>query len=225
MNFLQLTQRLARECGVAGTGPAAVTGQSNEAARLVNYVADAWLEIQALHDRWRFMNGEWTAAVPASAEQFTVADAGIASTFRLWKPETLRTYRTAIGVADDMWLVEWEWSTLRDTYRFGLQAPGRPMVFAIKPQDNSIQLGPKTDDAYTIYGEYLKLPVRLAADGDTPVITEDLHMIIVYKAMISYGLYEAASEVIARGERGYSALLTALERKELPDLGRGRAWA
>ena len=225
MNFLQLTQRLARECGVAGTGPSSVVGQSNEAARLVNYVADAWVEIQAMHDVWTFMQADWIAAMPASTSQITLADAGIAATFKRWKSDSLRGYRTAVGTDDDNWLVEWDWPVFRDTYRFGSQTPGRPSVFAMRPADESLQLGPVMDDAYTVYGEYYKRPVRLAADADTPVVDDSLHMAIVYKAMMFYGLYEAASEVMARGERGLAALATGMERRYLPDITVGDAWA
>lgn len=225
MNFLQLTQRLARECGVAGTGPQAVLNQSNEAARLVNYVADAWVEIQALHDGWRFMEADWTDDVPAGTSQFTASNAGIGATFKAWKTDTFRAYRTALGSVDDMWMTEWDWAVFRDTYRFGPQTPGRPMIFAVRPGDESIQLGPVPDVAYTIYGEYFQKPVRLAVDNDTPAIDDSLHMVIVYKAMQYYGLYEAASEVLSRGERGYGALLTAMERRYLPDLVAADAWA
>lgn len=225
MNFLQLTQRLARECGVAGIGPASVVGQSNEAARLVQYVADAWVEIQVLHDVWTFMRADWTAAAVTGASQVTLTDAGIAGTFKKWDVKTVRSYRTAVGTNDDNWLVEWDWPVFRDTYRFGAQSPGRPVVFSIKPADDSMQLGPVLDEDYTIYGEYWKKPVRLAVDADTPAVDDTLHTIVVYKAMTFYGLYEAASEVLARGERGYAALLTAMERRYLPDLVTGDAWA
>ena len=218
MNFLQLAQRLRQECGIAGTGPQSVINQSNEARRLVDYVADAWVEIQKLHDAWLFMRAEWTSDIAANAAQITLADAGIADTFKKWDTETLRCFRTSIGSADDMWLVEWDWPVFRDTYRFGQQVPGRPVVFAVKPADKSLQLGPAADVAYTVYGEYWKRPVRLALDADVPAVPDDHHMTIVYKAMEYYGLYESASEVLERGRRGYGAGLTSLEREYLPDI-------
>jgi hypothetical protein len=218
MTFLELAQRVRQECGVAGTGPASVVGQSNEARRIVDWTAQAWMEIQGLHDMWNFMQGEFSCNIAISQDEITLANAGVAADHRRWKTDTFRIYRTADGVADDSWLVEWGYDTLRDTYRFGQQTPGRPVVFSIRPRDRAILLGPAADVAYTVYGEYQKRPVLMTADADVPSIREHHHVAIVYKAMEYYALYESASEVLERARRGYSVSLTAMEREELPDI-------
>lgn len=101
----------------------------------------------------------------------------------------------------------------------------RPFNFAVRPSDDALMLGPKPDDVYTVYGEYRKAPTALADDDAEPTIKDHLHMIVVYKAMIFYGLEQGAGEVITRGERGYQNLLNQLEREELPSVGFGQPFA
>jgi hypothetical protein len=128
-------------------------------------------------------------------------------------------------VQDEQWLVEWEYQVFRNTYRFNVQVNGRPVVFAIMPNDKKVMLGQIPDDIYQISGEYQILPVSLAANTDTPAAPTHLHMAIVYKAMEYYGLYEAAPEVLQRGATQFSRLRNQLEREQLPELYLGNPLA
>lgn len=221
MNFLQLTQRLARECGVSGTGPSSTLNQTGEAARLVEWVRSAWNEIQGLHDTWAWMRQPFAFNTTAGVGDYLPASTTNTVTgqpltdLRFWHKDTFRAQKVSIGVQDEQWLVEWEYQVFRNTYRFNVQVNGRPVVFAQKPNGKAIMLGQIPDDVYQISGEYQTLPVSFAADTDVPAIPEHLHLVIVYKAMQFYGLYESAGEVIQRGVAEYSRLLNQLEREQL----------
>lgn len=220
MNFLQLTQRLRQECGVAGTGPLTTVGQVGQAKKLVDWVAAAWLEIQGLHDTWAFMREPFSFNTTANVGDYLPADAGLTD-LRYWHKDTLRLQKTSIGVQDEQWLVEWEYQVFRNTYRFNVQTPNRPMVFAVKPNGKALMLGPAPDDVYTVMGEYQTVPVPFVNDTDEPNLQEHEQMIIVYKAMQYYGMYESAPEVLSRGQGQYQALLAQLQREQLetPYLG------
>lgn len=217
MNFLQLAQTLRQECGVAGTGPITTVGQVGQAKKLVDWINDAWLEIQGVHDTWHFMRDTFSFQTVAGTGDYTPAAAGLTD-HRYWFKDTLRTYKTALGLGDEQWLVEWEYQVFRNTYRFGLQTTqqGRPVVFAEKPMDKALMLGNVPDDIYTVMGEYQKRPMALSGDSDTPAMPEHLHQLIVYKAMEDYAMYESAPEVLSKSEKGYSALMSQLEREQLP---------
>ena len=231
MNYLQLTQRLARECGVSGVGPASVTGQIGEASRLVNWINDAWVELQGLHNTWNWMRKPFAWETVAGTGDYlpsaiTNTLTGSAMTdMRYWYKDTFRCQKKSIGIQDEQWLVEWEYYVFRNTYRFNVQVNGRPVVFAENPQGKALMLGQIPDDVYIITGEYQKKAYSLVANEDTPDIPEQYHMIIVYKAMLSYGLFEAASEVIARAERQYQNLLTQLEHEQLQEVYLGNPLA
>ena len=231
MTFLQLVQRLRQECGVAGTGPTSVLGQVGQAKKLVDWTASAWLEIQGLHNTWNWMRKPFEWETVASTGDYlpsalTNTVTGLPMTdLRYWYKDTFRCQKKSIGVQDEQWLVEWEYLVFRNTYRFNVQVNGRPVVFAENPQGKAIMLGQKPDDVYLITGEYQTKPWALVNDSDTPDIPDAYHLMIVYKAMQSYGLFESAPEVIQHGQAGYQALLTQLEREQLQEVYLGNPLA
>ena len=230
MNYLQLAQRLAVECGVTGT-ISTVVGQTGMYAKLINWVNDAWLEIQGMHDNWNWMREPFAFNTVASTGNYdpnsttNTVTSQLMTDLRYWWPDTFRCQKVSIGVQDEQWLVEWEYQVFRNTYRFNVQVNGRPVVFAIMPNDKKVMLGQIPDDVYQISGEYQVLPTSLAADTDVPAIPTHLHLAIVYKAMQFYGLYEAAPEVLSKGTTEFSRLMNQLEREQLPGLWLGNPLA
>lgn len=226
MNFLQLVQRVRQEARIPGTGPVTTASQTGEMRRLVDWTSSAWTEIQQLHDDWLFMRKEFSFNTIAADGEYTPTDAGITD-FSIWLPDTFRCYLTSVGYPDEQWLVEWPYEVFRNTYRFAgnRTQQGRPVVFARRPLDRAIMFGPLPNDIYTVVGEYMKSPTVLTADSDVPGIDEDHQMVIVWKALMAYGLEESASEVIARAERSYMQALASLERHMRPMLQFGGALA
>lgn len=226
MTFLQLVQALRQECGVSGSGPSSVLSQTGEAKRLVDWTNAAWLEIQGLHDNWDFMRKVFSFQTQAAVGDYTPTAAGLTD-HRYWHTDTLRTYKTSVGIADEQWLVEWEYATFRNTYRFNQQATqtGRPVVFAVKPMDKALMFGNVPEDIYTVVGEYQAVPTEMVADADTPSIPSHLHRVIVFKAMESYALFESAPEVLSRSQTGYSRLINQLQREQLPQISLGNPLA
>ena len=231
MNFLQLAQELSSEVGASGNGPTSVLAQTGNNKRLVSWIAKAWLEIQGLHNTWNWMRQKFVWETVAGTGDYLPAALTNTLTnepltdMRYWYKDTFRCQKKSIGIQDEQWLVEWEYYVFRNTYRFNVQVPGRPVVFAENPQGKALMLGQTPDDVYIITGEYQKKASALTTDADIPDIPEAYHMMIVYKAMISYGLFEAASEVIQRGQIEYQNLLTQLEREQLQEVYLGNPLA
>jgi len=232
MNFLQLVQRLSIECGIAGSGPTSVSGQSGMNLKLVNWTASAWNEIQGLHDSWGWMRQQFAFDTVASTGDYppistTNTLTGDALTdLRYWWKDTFRCQKKSLGIVDQQWLVEWDYQTFRNTYRFNLQIDGRPVVFAEKPNGKAIMLGQIPDAIYEITGEYQQYPQPFVDGTDEPGIpNEALHLVIVYKAMQFYGLYEAAPEVLMRGNTEFSRLMNQLEREQLEEVSLGNPLA
>ena len=231
MNLLQLCQRLSSECGVTNTPMTSTAGVTGTNLKLVNWVKSAWLEIQGVHDNWNWMREPFAFNTVAGTGDYVPTDITNTVTgqtftdLRYWWKDTFRCQKVSIGVQDEQWLVEWEYQVFRNTYRFNLQVNGRPVVFAVRPNAKAIMLGQIPDDVYQISGEYQVLPSDLSADTDVPALPEHLHMVIVYKAMQFYGLYEAAPEVLTRGNTEYSRLMNQLEREQLPEMYLGNPLA
>jgi len=224
VNFLELCRAVRREAGIAGSGPVAVAGQVGEADRIVQWVSQAWTNIQLLRPDWNFLRSNFALNTTQGVREYAPSAVGIAATHDRYLTETFRIYRTAEGVASEGWLNEWAYPVFRDTYQFGAQAPGMPTVFSIRPQDDAILLGPVPDGEYTITGERITRPIVLIADADTPVVRPEFHSLIVARAIIDYAYHEAAPESLAKAQLLWSELWPRFEQRYLPEMGSVAPW-
>ncbi|MBH8578792.1 hypothetical protein [Bisbaumannia pacifica] len=202
MTFLELCQRLRQEVGAAGTGPAAVTGQHGEYQRLVSWVATAWQEIQLERRHWRFAWAEASVTLDPAFRDF----AGPADLDR-WEADTLRIDGTRIH--------ELPWAMFRERYRQDSEAE-RPTVITRLP-DDTLRLDTTPAAAGALTFEYYRLPQTLTANGDVPRMPEAYHLLIVYRAMLAYALYENAPEVAQQARVGEQQIMPEMLRRELPE--------
>ena len=209
MTFLELCKQLVLESGIPGTGPTSTTGQSGEMARVVNWIQMAYREIQ-LRPGWEWMRTAFSFETVAEQGQYTIAEAGI-SDFSAWKPDSFRIYLTSAGVGSETLLTQSDYTSFRDYYLFNTRRTSysRPIAIAVTP-NKSLVLGLAPDDIYTVSGEYWKSPQALSGDSDTPDMPDRFHMAIVYKALLSYGLFESAGEVIQRAQLLYGQYDSAM---------------
>ena len=223
MNFLALARRTAEKCSISGT-IATVASQTGEFGRVVNWVNEAWQDIQIAQSNWDWMRADFTFQTVASTQSYTPAAIG-ATNFGKWHKDTLRIYLTSTGVSDDSFLCEWDYRTFRDLYMFGVQQTGKPVVFAEKPSTHALLLGSIPDAAYTVYGEYQLAATAMTADADIPSMDEQFHMAIVHLARMKYAAYEAAGEVFAEASRDYDRIMTKLAEGSLEEISLGEPLA
>lgn len=219
MNFLQLVNQLRVECGVSGPALTTVTGQTagNENSRMISWVQQAWNDIQTSKEDWLFMRDSFVFNTVALQQDYTIADTGLSATFANWKRDSFRCSSVGSNYADEQLMNYMEWTTFRNLYKYANMRTtyNRPVVVSIKP-DKSLSFGAIPDIPYTINGEYYVQPITLTADSDTPALPSRYHMLIVYRAMMYYAGYEAAPEVLSRGEFEYKRAYSRLEIDQLP---------
>lgn len=223
MNFLALCNRLVEKCGISGT-MASVDGQRGEPLRVVNWINDAWYEIQASQQHWRWMRYEFQFNTTAGKQEYTPTEVG-ATSFRLWHTDSFRMYNVSLGVVNDHPINEELWASFRNYYIFGVVRQEAPSVFAIKPRDNSIALGYTPNDVYHIYGEYQKAPRYLSGYTDTPDFPEEYHMAIVHKARMKYAAYENAPEVLSEAQRDFAAIEDTMVMQQIDSFHAGEPLA
>jgi hypothetical protein len=219
--YLDLVRRLAIECGVtkdAATSIPTIVNATGETGRLAMWVMSAWRDIQALHKNWQFMRRSVSFTTVDGQAEYTPAQAGItALTFGHWNLYTFRNYNTAAGTASEICMDVWEYERWRDTFQLGAMrsAKSQPTIVTVTPA-KSLGLGMIPLAGYTVVGDYYLAPVDLLSDTDVPTLP-DWHnpMIIVYRAMLDYGFFESAPEVIQRAELKYKQLLQRLEFDQL----------
>ena len=234
MNFLEIVQKTSRECQIPGVGPSAVTSQTGEALQLVDWVYDAWLEIQNRHVNWRWMRSTFFFNTVADQQEYAFTDCTDEVTtntidrFARWWITSIedpaKIYLLATGVGGQHWLSPSPWDAFKAVYKIGSQNSSLPAHVAITPADK-IALGPAPNDIYRVIGDYQKSPQLLAADGDTPDMPSQYHNLIVYRAMEKYAYFESAAEILARAEKEGNRLMRQVENNQLPKFRRGRALA
>lgn len=237
MNRLALVQRLAVECAVGST-PSGTTSQSGESARLVNWIDQAWAEIQTKYDDWEWMRssnvlGAGASFVTVAAQaSYPLGSGGgtvgvTAANFGKWKAGTFRLYLTSAGTSNETELEDIRFDYWRDVYMLGANrsVTTRPTAIAIGP-NKSLCLGPPPTVGYTVTGDYYVAPSAMAVDADLPTgLPAQFHMAIVYLAMTYYAGYEAAPEVLSRGQGGYEKLMRQLSMDDAPEISFGGALA
>lgn len=225
MNFIQLVQRLQQECGVSGSAIVTTLNQNGENKRLVDWINSAWYDIQGVNEDWQWLRTTTTFTTIAHQPTYTTAQCN-AINFGMWARDTFRNYVTSTGITSEIFMDYIDYETWRDGYYYGAlrNTLSRPTVMSIAP-DKSICVGPIADEGYTLLGDYFTAPVYLSGDTDTPAMPEKFHMAIVYRAMMFYGMYEAAQEVVQRGTVEYKRLLRRMESDRMPEVVAGAALA
>ena len=240
--YLQLVQDLFRECGCAGIAPATTVGQIGEAARLVNYVHDAELEIQNLWVDWKWLRKTLTAytvggvAAPNGTYNSIVTTQGggisaFPSDLAEWDYATFQILPIGSTYYQD--LVVQEWQEVRREI-FDTVDQSQPWRAIIMP-DNSIRWDLTPDQSYQVYMEYRAVPYDFKNDNDVSNIPARFaNRLIVEWARGKYGLFENAPEQIAasnnmvygeldkQGIKQNQGLLAQLENDQLPNAKNSR---
>jgi hypothetical protein len=219
VNFLELVNRTRVECGVSGasTPLSAVTNLTGESARIAAWVNNSWVDVQTIKSDWQWMRKPVEFTTTAGKQVYTPAEAGIGDTFANWKPDSFRCSTAGNNYGDEQLLNFMEFTTFRNLYQYGnmRHTQQRPVVVTSTPEKN-LALGATPSAQFVIGGEYYAKPSVLTAATDTPSIPDRFHMLIVYRAMMAYGSYEAAPEVLQRGQSEYKTLMNRLEIDQLP---------
>lgn len=218
MNFLALCNRLKRKCRVQGAAMTAVTGQIDEYTRLIDFVNEAWMDIQLFRENWFWMLASASCTTVAGQATYSPTVGFALTDFGSWKPRTFRVYLTSAGTADEMPLEPIDYDCWRDTYQFrsARTQTNRPMNMTVTPA-NAIGLGPVPVVGYTVTGDYFKAASELAATTDTPTLPTQYHQLIVYRAMMLFGASEAAGEVFQEGQSEFKRMMGKLVLNQLPE--------
>lgn len=220
MNYLDLVKALVRESGtMSGVAITTVANQTGRQLKCVNWVSDAYVNLQNKHNDWLWLMGEWSNPLAIGQGRYTPASFNL-TRHRRWitGDEKLTIYDPAIGVADEGALQEISWEDWRRVYGRGSQTNNRPVHYAISPS-RELCFGPLPDKAYVAAGEYYKSAQVLANNADIPEMPSDHHMMIVWDALLTLDEHDEAS--IAKAQRRRLDAIRALELDQRPVVAYG----
>lgn len=202
MDFLAGCQALRQACGLSSSGPDSVVGQSGELKRFVDWYAQAWVEIQNSENDWFFMIKE--ASLSATGQRIDVP-ADLAEPIALTLEDGVK--RPLTYLRQDQFKEAYRLTTFQTSQPTAWTVEGDEVVF------NSIP-----DQSYSLTLEYKQTPQVLAANGDIPLLPTRFHHLIVYRAMIAYGMYETADEIVVRGKQQFDEMYAQLSASQTPTI-------
>lgn len=221
MDYLALVNRARVECGVSGasTPLTSVVGLTGESARVASWINSAYVDVQTSKEDWEWMRDSVQFNTVTQQQVYTPTEAGIGATFANWKRDSFRCSSVGQNYADEQLMNFMDYTTFRNLYQYGNMRStyARPVVMTVAP-GKSLGFGSIPDQPYVITGEYYVRPVEMTTATDEPAFPARFHMMLVYRAMMSYGGYEAAPEVYSRGEIEFKRLMNRLEIDQLPTL-------
>lgn len=190
MTYLELVQMTVQQSGtVQGIKPDTVIGKVDRLKQFVDFVAEAYIDIQNAHRMWRWLQSYFTEETVAGTRFYSgtaITDEIALSTvdrFSQWgfkedgSDMSLSIYKTADGNNGEGPLRWLDWDRFYQTQLRGPQTPGKPIFYSVA-DDNRLALSPIPDDAYTIRGKYRKSPQKLVFDTDVPEMPAEFHTVI-----------------------------------------------
>lgn len=223
MNYLELVQAVKRESGLgAASSIVGIASAQGDDLRMFDWVNWAARDITLAREDWRWRRG--MATLPSTTSITNAASAFSLTDFASWKGEAREykpsAYRVSDGVATEKPLTWLEYDQFRKMFFTGTHATGNLQYWSISPAEEFL-VGPTPDSAHFIRADYIKDYTDMTADSDIPLIPARWHMLIVWRALMEYGGFDAATEVYQRAERNYTLSWPQLVQSQMdqPSIG------
>ncbi len=198
MNKLELAQMVNTLAGTQGEVDNAETATGYQSV-LVLMVDKAYKDIQTYRKYWNFMRTTTevllTEAIPTITNTEIREVLAIRYNFgRLKQDDYDRVYLLT------------DQSLLPEVY---------PQVFYVNPFTKVIYFNPM-DAEYRVDVDYWRTPHRMTANGMSPILPEEHHYAIVYKALMNLGSYLGNDDLINEYQLHYDYEMGELMRSQLP---------
>lgn len=207
MTFLELCQMVRRESRIGVTGPGTVAGQIGPLGDIVSATANAWLEIQNLHDTWLFMQNQTSSTLTIGQDTYY--------------PNELNALNDSMSRLVRMYVADKEikvidWDSLITLQRKNPGISGVPMYVSVSPLTNQIVFYPKPEEALAIEMSYQTNPQPLVLDQDTPNILSAYHPMIAWKAVSDITANESDFVIYQKAFEKYDNYLSKAQVNYLP---------
>jgi len=213
MNYLQLCQEFRRLTGIAGSGPANVTGQIGINDKIVAWIADADLWIQRKYTDWQFLRSSVDIVTIASKDEYSLSDIGVTDYGRWIVDE----FFINPGTANYSQMTEYDYEAwMRSEFRLGVKHENEPDKFVVKP-DGGLVFIDVPDGQYTVRASYYRSPRKMTDNVDVSPIPEQFHIAIILRAKMFLGEYHEDGGLYQSAEKDFKEVFSELEAHSLPD--------
>lgn len=205
MNRLDLVRRLIAESGTSGLALGTTANQKGDALNFVNWVDDAWLEIQGLMN-WPSLWEDAQVTIPASSSS-------VAGTLG-----HKRYVKDSMRLASGGRLIYVPWDEFRLSYP-SVDAGASITEWTVRP-DRSIAVNSQVEVDTVLQVERFRQPGRFTTDTDEPLLFSEHHMMIVWRGLMLYGGFDEAGVAYKRAAAEY-AQMKRLAAGDLPAMQPG----
>jgi hypothetical protein len=223
VTFLELCEALARESGAIGSAPSTVIDQTGRQEKCVNWIVEAWRQIQNLNPDWTFLRAEYEGALVINTKSYAASSLGI-DDFAGWILDQNGYQPVTIYVSgeqeDEIPLGFLGYESWRTSFNRGSHDAAKPIYYSVAPNQD-LCVGPKPDLAYVIRGEYQRAAQVLEANDDTPLLPERFHMAIVRRAEMLLAQHDEAPTAFAGATAKFNEYLIDMDRDCLPAIELG----
>lgn len=219
MNFLQLVQKTVRKSGAKVAEPSTVVNQTGISKLFVEWVKDAWKEIQMerLGVGWR-RSRDLSFSTVASTDEY-----GIGGGLESINTRSVTCYLTSADETPVCYETYDYWRTQKDR---AIQKEGKPLYFTITPDGDSFIFWPVPDDAYTIRYEGIRELEELddtdgagvgTSDASSPTgLPSTYHDAIVWQAVVSYAMHFEDGTKLSEGQTKFRPYKKYFEERYMP---------
>jgi hypothetical protein len=219
MNFLELVQKTVRRSGAKAVEPTTVVGQTGISQLFVEFVQEAWKEIQMerLGFNWR-VNRDLTIALVSGTYEYGI-DSGLESFNR----DSLTIH------LDDVDESKMYWRTYRYYQREvdrQVRADGKPQFFTVAPDNQNLIVWPNPIDTYTIEYEGINSVQTMddtdaagvgTSDNLTPTnLDADYHDAILWQAVRNYALHFEDGNKLSEAQDKFKPYKKYFEERYMP---------
>ena len=239
--FLELSKKALKESGLGSPEQIAdVTSVTGIASEAVDFVAEAWLQIQSDQENWAWMQESFKIELVSGKDRYTPnpgssdpADANYEAPdlltpddlpampqgFRSWITSSIwfisnRRTNSVIGQEFPQLAAGYqEWRTLSINRRLANQ---RPNGYAVAPNLDLLVM-PTPDGTYEIDGEFQRGVQTFTANADAPRgLPSDYHNLIKWKAIGMLHGFDEAEASVQFANSQYAIHFNNLKRLYLP---------
>lgn len=215
MNYLELVNDLIVESGVSGEPVDTVKDHTGETRRLVKWVRDAWEDIQLSCPTWAFLKVQASMPVPLNATLLMPPEYAVGQVAE-WDIDSFRMAEQPKGRSESERLRYEQFDWFRDHTMMAPIHASKPQVVSIDWNNESLYVHPPNDKLRTLFYDYWRTPQILVEHDDVPLLPAQYHRLIVWHALLKYGTYDSAAEVIVRAQSEIGRMSPGLWRDQGP---------
>ena len=208
MTYLELCARANQMAGLQGTitAVASVTGYQQN---LVDYVAEAYEDLQNMRTDWRFMRSNVTFNTVQGTTEYSLSTIGITDHGR-WLDNI--AYADSNGYLIRLRPQNYDRFLLEET---GNTVQSKPFKYTEDPVDRHLYIN-EPDGVYAITAHYMTKAVVLALDADVPLLPSQFHLLIAYLGAMKMANFMGNTNMYSKLQVDADYLLGSMMRSELP---------